>query len=289
MVPMAANDVWCIDFKGWFRTTSGTRCDPLTVLDSWSRYLIACEGLFECTRAEPVMKIFERLFEQHGLPKAILSDNGSPWASTGAGGLTKLSTWWIRLGIEPLRIQPGRPQENGRLERLHRTLKRETASPPAATPRLQQQRFDEWRHEYNHVRPHEVLGQRCPADFYSTSTQCYEGTPATFEYPEHWGVRRVYKNGQICWHDRMYYLTSALAGQDIGIESNPEQTSAMLYLGDYKIGVLDMISGNFSPPPRAIRLVGAGVPPPPPDAPPDLQLTASELLTRYSVLPMSLE
>ena len=155
------NDVWSIDFKGWFRTGDGVRIDPLTLQDAASRYLLVCNGLPR-PRGPHVRRVMERAFREYGLPAAIRSDNGPPFASVGLGSLSPLAIWWVKLGIVPERIEPGHPEQNGRLERLHRTLKAETASPPRATPRRQQRAFDTFRHTYNEDRPHEALGQQPP-------------------------------------------------------------------------------------------------------------------------------
>jgi transposase InsO family protein len=163
-----ANALWCVDFKGHFRLGDGTRCYPLTVMDAHSRYLIRCEGLIE-PDGKAVLPVFESAFSEYGLPAAIRTDNGPPFASIGPGGLTELSVWWIKLGILPERIEPGKPQQNGRHERMHLTLKQETALPPRATARAQQRAFDLFRRVYNEERPHEALGQKPPATFYERS------------------------------------------------------------------------------------------------------------------------
>ena len=157
-----ANAVWCLDFKGWFRTTNGTRIDPLTVQDATSRYLLACRGLTQ-PRGPEVHRVLERVWREYGLPRAIRTDNGPPFASLALGGLSALAVWWIKLGIRPERIAPGHPEQNGRLERLHRTLKAETTLPPKPSHRSQQRAFDAFRHGYNDQRPHEALGQQPPA------------------------------------------------------------------------------------------------------------------------------
>jgi putative transposase len=154
--------LWCIDFKGWFRTADWVRCDPLTVTDAYSRYLL-CTRLLARPDYPNCRSAMERVFREYGLPHALRSDNGTPFASVGAGGLSRLSVWWVKLGIMPERIEPGQPQQNGRHERMHRTLKAETAKPPAASPAAQQPRFDEFRIEFNQQRPHEALGQTPPA------------------------------------------------------------------------------------------------------------------------------
>ena len=165
------NDVWCIDFKGWFRTRDGERCDPLTVTDVYSRYLLACVIL--PPRTEKVRVAVKQLFERYGLPETIRSDNGPPFAGTGAGGLSRLSVGWLKAGIALERIDPGQPQQNGRHERMHKTLATETTRPPAASKERQQDRFDRFRQDFNANRPHEALGQQPPASFYRPSPRPY--------------------------------------------------------------------------------------------------------------------
>ena len=162
------NAVWSADLKGWFKTGDGQRCDPLTVTDNYSRYLIRCQAVRPVS-FETIQPVFVGAFHEYGLPQAIRTDNGTPFASTTLGGLSRLSIWWIKLGIIPERIGPGKPQQNGRHERMHRTLKEEAISPPQSTWRRQQIAFDRFRQEFNHQRPHESLDQRFPAEVYSPS------------------------------------------------------------------------------------------------------------------------
>src|SRR5262249_35530510 len=168
----APNDVWSVDFKGWFRTGDGRRCDPLTVSDACSRYLLACQAVRRADHRH-VQPLFDGLFCEFGLPRAIRSDNGPPFASVGARGLSRLSLWWLELGIPPERLAPGKPQQNGRHERMHGTLKTATAAPPAATLAAQQRRFNRFRREFNEERPHEALGQKPPASLYRASPRRY--------------------------------------------------------------------------------------------------------------------
>lgn len=168
----APNAVWCMDFKGWFLTADGRRCYPLTLLDAYSRYLLRCEALVD-PDGKHVQPILDSAFQEFGLPVAIRSDGGPPFASSGPALLTALSVWLLKLGLRVEIIAPSKPQQNGRLERLHRTLKAETASPPDDDDRAQQRRFDYWRHEYNVARPHEALGQRRPASVYVASRRSY--------------------------------------------------------------------------------------------------------------------
>ena len=191
-----ANDVWCTDFKGWFRTGDGRRCDPFTLSDAHSRYLLRCQAVARPDEAN-VRPIFEAAFQEHGLPMAIRSDNGPPFASPGVGGLSRLAVWWIKLGIRPERIVAGKPQQNGRHERVHRTLNQETATPPAASLAAQQERFDAFRAVYNNERPHEALGQQTPALLYEPSPRPYPDRVEHPHYGEEVAVRRVRSTGQI--------------------------------------------------------------------------------------------
>lgn len=211
------NEVWCIDFKGWCRTGDGQRCEPLTVTDQASRYLLCCQGL-SSTRTELVRPVLERVFQEYGLPQILRSDNGAPFASTGGCGLTELSVWWIELGVECERIQAGRPQQNGRHERMHRTLKEETMNPPARSLRQQQRRFDAFVQHYNRERPHEALGQQLPAALYQRSPRVYPERNPEPQYAPHWRVRKVTDGGQTRWNRGRLFVSHALAGKHIGFE-----------------------------------------------------------------------
>lgn len=231
------NATWCADFKGWFRTGDGSRCDPLTISDAFSRYLLRCQGLERISTAR-AKTIFESAFREHGLPLAIRTDNGPPFASKAVGGLSRLSVWWLRLGIVPERIELGQPQQNGRHERMHLTLKQETASPPRSSLRGQQRRFDEFRQEYNEQRPHEALDQRTPAEFYETSPRSYPSRLPEVEYGDNTVVRHVRRNGEIKWRGKRMYLTEVLAGEKIGLEPIAEGYWLM-YFCRMPLGVLD--------------------------------------------------
>lgn len=210
------NHVWCADFKGWFRTGDGVRCDPLTVSDAFSRMLLCSQAVGRPDEAH-VRPQFDRLFREYGLPLAIRTDNGPPFASVGAGGLSPLSAWWVKLGIRPERIQPGHPEQNGRHERLHRTLKQETAQPPAANGRAQQARFDAFRREYNNQRPHQALGQVPPATLYVPSLRPYPTQVADPAYSATAALRRVRSNGQIKWKGELVYIGEALVGELVAV------------------------------------------------------------------------
>lgn len=233
------NDVWCVDFKGWFRTGDGARCDPLTITDGATRYLVRCVGMGGGTDFAKVKPLFEAAFREYGLPRAIRSDNGPPFASTGLAGLSRLSVWWIRLGIRPERIRPGKPQENGRHERMHRTLKEATASPPAATLRAQQRAFDEFRAEYNLERPHEALGGRPPAwSYYASETMFPSRLINTEHYYTDLDVRKVKRSGEINWRGAPVYLTEALVGEHVGLEPAADGLWTVRF-ADLPLGVLD--------------------------------------------------
>jgi len=235
-------DTWCLDFKGWFRTRDGRRCDPLTVSDAASRYLLACR-IVEPTAAG-VDAVLERLLREHGLPRALRMDNGSPFASTGAGGLTRLSVKWLKLGIALERIAPGQPQQNGRHERMHRTLKAETLRPPAGDARAQQARFDAFRAEFNALRPHEALGQVTPASCYRGSPRPY---PAVIEDPVYRAdeaVRRVRSNGEIKWGGDLIFVSESLAGEPVGI-SETESGDWQVRFADVPLGTIERQSGKL--------------------------------------------
>jgi transposase InsO family protein len=232
----AANDVWCADYKGWVRSGDGRRCDPLTVTDAFSRFLLAAD-LVPRLDTEHARPVFERLFAEHGLPAAIRTDNGAPFASTGAGGLSALSIWWLKLGIRPERIEPGKPQQNGRHERMHRTML-EAMSPPAATAAAQQARLDAFRAEFNHERPHEALGQRAPARFYARSHRPYDERLREPVYDQEQAVRKVRCNGEIRWAGGMVYIGEALVGEPIALSETADGPMAVHYF-DVFLGYLD--------------------------------------------------
>src|SRR5881397_3258702 len=211
------NAIWTADFKGQFRTGNGVYCYPLTVQDGATRFLLGCRGLLAPTieASEPV---FARLFRRYGLPERIRTDNGAPFASNALGRLSTLSVWWVRLGIRPELIEPAHPEQNGRHERMHKTLKAETARPPRRTLAAQQRRFDWFRHRYNAERPHEALGQRLPASLYRESPRPYPATLLPITYPGHYEVRRVSRNGGIRWGSRWVNVSHVLAELDVGFE-----------------------------------------------------------------------
>ena len=236
------NDLWCIDFKGWFRTGKGDRVNPLTVEDAASRYLLVCHGLRQ-PRGSQVRPVLERAFREYGLPWAIRSDNGPPFASVGLGGLSSLSVWWVKLGIVPERIQPGHPEQNGRLERLHRTLKAETASPPQPTWQRQQRAFQDFRSSYNEERPHEALGQQPPARQYQPSARQYPSRVDSPEYESGMTVRRVRTNGEIKWNGGRVYLSEALVGEPVGLMPQDGRYWTV-HFGPLQIGLLDSYANH---------------------------------------------
>ena len=218
LAPMTAvNHTWTTDFKGHFRTGDHAYCYPLTLRDGFSRFVLRCQALagptYEATRPQ-----FERAFAEYGLPDRIRSDNGGPFASTGLRRLSRLSVWWLRLGIRLERIAPGHPEQNGSHEQFHSVLKAETARPPAANARAQQRRFDRFCAEYNDDRPHEALGDRTPASCYQPSRRALPRQVPPVEYPGHWEIRRVSPIGQISWEGHLLFLSGALAGEEVAFE-----------------------------------------------------------------------
>jgi transposase InsO family protein len=238
--PLGPNDLWPIDFKGHFRTGDGARCDPLTITDGFSRYLLCCEALARPTGAA-VRVAMERVFREYGLPRAIRSDNGAPFAGSGVLGLSALAVWWLKLGIVPERIAPGKPQQNGRHERMHRTLKAETATPPGASLAAQRQRFGAFRSEYNEQRPHEALGQQPPARCYVASPRRY---PARLEdplYPAPWLARRVRSNGEIRCAGELVFISQALAGEVMAIAEADDGFYRARFAG-LELGLIDPVA-----------------------------------------------
>lgn len=216
--PMTApNEIWTADFKGHFLTRDGLYCYPLTVADGFSRYLLACQALLSPSH-QGSRRVFRQLFQECGLPQIIRTDNGTPFASTALGRLSRLSVWWLRLGIYPELIEPAHPEQNGRHERMHRTLKAEATRPPSATSSAQQRRFNRFRQEFNAERPHEALGQRTPASVYQSSPRPFPRRVPEIEYPAHFEVRRVSRNGGIRWHSNWVNVSSVLAEEYLGLE-----------------------------------------------------------------------
>jgi putative transposase len=246
--PWAANISWSADFKGWFRTGNGVRCEPLTVTDGYSRYVLCCQAVPRVTFAE-VQPVLIRVFTEHGLPRALRTDNGNPFARRdGLGGLSRLSVWLLKLDVWPDRIAPRRPDMNGRHERMHRVLREDTASPPAANLVLQQRRFDEWRADYNGYRPHEALGQRCPATLYAASARRYPDPIGGWDYPADHHVRPVIGDGYMVWRDRPVYLSAALRGETVGVARRNDGDWAVRFRG-FDLAIVNDVSGALRPVP----------------------------------------
>ena len=242
----APNQIWTVDFKGQFRMRNGVYCYPLTILDHYSRYLLCCHGLTDIgsQHAKPQ---FLRLFRECGLPDAIRSDNGSPFASTGIHGLNRLNAWWLQLGITHQRITPGNPQQNGAHERMHRTLKAKATRPPAANLNLQQRVFNRFQRTYNELRPHEALDDETPASCWKPSTRAYPERIPPPEYPKHFEVRRVSNCGAFRLHSGQHFLSQALNGEHIGLEEIQD--------GVWNIVYYDTLLGRFDE--RTKKITGA--------------------------------
>jgi transposase InsO family protein len=241
----APNDLWCADFKGEFKLGSGQYCYPLTVTDHASRFLLLCEAL-DSTREAPAITAFEQLFRERGLPAAIRSDNGVPFASPNAlFNLSKLSVWWLRLGIDIERIKPGHPQQNGRHERMHLTLKKEATRPPGMNSLQQQARFDDFVAEFNHERPHEALDMKCPADHYTPSARSYDGLPE-LSYPLHDREVLVTACGRICLHRKRINVSGVLAGQKLGIKEVDDGIWLVTFM-QYDLGFIDLEQKTLQP------------------------------------------
>ena len=237
------NALWCIDFKGHFRVDN-TRCYPLTITDASSRYLLACVALGNM--ATPgVKRAMRAVFDQFGLPDAIRSDNGAPFASKAPAGLSELSVWWLKLGIRHERIEPGKPEQNGRHERMHLTLKHETCLAPCRSLRAQQRAFDRFRAEFNDVRPHEALGQCPPAELYQRSPRRLPANERRddFRYPDHFETLRVTKTGMIVWNRTTILISPVLRNELLGFEWNDEG-AWHVFLGPLRLGTLSRYRGK---------------------------------------------
>lgn len=232
----APNDTWSADFKGQFKTGDGIYCYPLTVTDGFSRYLLGCQALYS-TAVVTAKPVFTRLFKEYGLPKRIRTDNGVPFATNTLARLSSLSAWWIRLGILPELIEPGKPQQNGRHERMHRTLKAEATRPPAGNLAAQQRKFNCFRAEFNNVRPHEALDQETPASVYEASPREMPSKLPPLEYPDRFEVRYVSANGGIRWNCEWVNVSIVCAGEYVGLEEIDDGLWNV-YFGPLKIGRL---------------------------------------------------
>lgn len=237
------NRVWSADYKGQFRTGDGHLCYPLTISDNTSRYLLSCRGLHSPCYAD-TRQWFEWTFREYGLPEAIRNDNGTPFAGRGLTGLSRLSVWWIKLGIRPERIEAGKPYQNGRHERMHRTLKEDTANPPAVSLSAQQERFEEFRRLYNEDRPHEALGQRPPTTAYEPSDKRYIEKVRGPQYDEGIEVRRVKRGGEIIFKGSSYFITEVLAGEQVGLREVSDGCHKV-HFGFHPIGIIDLRLGKI--------------------------------------------
>jgi transposase InsO family protein len=242
------NALWCADYKGEFRMGDRRYCDPLTITDYSSRYLLACEGM-ESTKSTFAFAVFERAFKEYGLPEVIRTDNGAPFASCNAlFGLSRLAVWWLRLGIGIERIQPGRPEQNGRHERMHLTLKREATKPPSFNLLQQQSRFEDFVTVYNHERPHQALGGKYPGQLYTPSPRQYR-VPDEPDYPFHDRAVRVTQCGRICIGKRKINLSTVFAGQVVGLREEDDGIWLVSFL-DYDLGFFDEVEGRVEPGPN---------------------------------------
>lgn len=235
---LAPNDVWSADYKGEFRTGNGIYCYPLTVTDGYSRYLLGCQALNSTAVAE-AKPVFTRLFKEYGLPQRIRTDNGVPFATNTLARLSRLSAWWVRLGILPELIEPGKPQQNGRHERMHRTLKAETTRPAAGSLAAQQRKFNTFREEFNNERPHEALDMQTPACLYRSSTREMPAKLPPFEYPDRFELRYVSANGGIRWKKHAWVNVSTVCiGEYVGLEEIDDGIWNV-YFGALKLGRLN--------------------------------------------------
>jgi putative transposase len=250
----AANDVWCIDFKGWFLTGDGTHCEPLTLSDAYSRYLLRCQAMTRLD-TDHVWPVLDAAFREFGLPWRLRSDNGSPFASRGAGGLSKLSVKVIKAGVVPERIAPGKPQQNGRLERLHLTLLQDTADPPARSLREQLERLRSFQRLYNEERPHQALGNDTPAEHYAVSPRRFDGVLSEPNYSADHEVRYVRHNGEIRWRGDTIYISEALIGEPVGLLENQDGSSTVCY-GPITLGVIAHDGDRLRKPKRRRRTCG---------------------------------
>jgi hypothetical protein len=234
-----------MDFKGWFRTGDGNRCDPFTITDAYSRYLIRCQAVARMDTAH-VLAICEAAMREYGVPERIRTDNGNPFSGLGVMGLSRLSLSWVRLGIVHERIQPGKPQQNGRHERMHRTLKQDTTNPSAKTLHAQQKRFDEFVRVYNHERPHEALGNETPGSIYVPSSRLLPRYTKAHQYPAHFQTRRVNDAGDISWHKSRVFISEVFRGEDIALEK-VEENFYRVYFCSLEVGEFNVDDMRFRP------------------------------------------
>jgi putative transposase len=238
-----ANQIWCADFKGWFQTGDRKRCDPLTITDAHSRYLLRCH-ITPKTDTVHVAAIFDATFHEYGLPLVIHTDNGVPFASVAPGGLSRVSMRWVKLGIVPERSRPASPQDNGRHERMHSTLKQATLAPPERNPRLQQEAFDRFQHDYNHERPHEALANATPASYYTASPRLMPRRLPELEYGDDVQVRRISQQGSLKWKNERTFISEIFAYEWLGLRAVNERCQEVLY-GPVRLGFLDTFRHQF--------------------------------------------
>jgi transposase InsO family protein len=244
VAPLQANDSWSADFKGWFRTGDGVRCEPLTISDNFSRYLLVSHAVPRPT-FDAIKPLFVNAFRENGLPLSLRTDNGSPFANRrGLAGLSRFSIWLLKLNIWPERIAPGRPDQNGRHERMHRTLKQDAATPTAPTISIQQDRLDAWRVDFNTNRPHEALGQRCPASVHRPSPRHYPETLTGWDHPADHHLRKVDRDGYIRWQDARLYLTEALIAEQVAIAQRDDGQWLVRFRA-FDLAVIDAETGTL--------------------------------------------
>ena len=276
------NRVWCGDFKGWSRTQDGARIDPLTISDACTRYLLRCQAVEKMDTAR-VQAIFEAAFREYGVPEAIRTDNGAPFASRAIAGLSRLAVWWMKLGIVPERIQPAHPEQNGRHERMHLTLQQETMSPMAANRRSQQRRFDQFRSEYNQQRPHEALAMGTPDSCYKASPRPYPARLCEPEYDTSLLVRRAHLRGQFSWKHDDVFVSETLIGERIGLEPIDERWYT-IYFATFPLGRFDSRTRTVHRLPAAdFHRADAGEGEPPPSPAPHPQKPDQNLSTMSPV------
>lgn len=237
------NQIWSADFKGQFRLGNKRYCYPLTISDNYSRFLLACDGMYRPTLKDAITS-FQKVFYLYGLPDVIRTDNGVPFAGTSIGGLSRLSIWWLKLGVLPERIDPGCPEQNGRHERMHRTLKEATTKPPQSNLRKQQEQFNKFLKEYNDERPHSALSKQCPGEVYLSSNRPLPSKLPEISYPKEFEIRMCRSNGEIKWEGKKYFISELLHNEPIGIEVVDDGKLA-LYYSKLKLAILDLKEGKI--------------------------------------------
>ncbi len=235
--PQAPNELWTIDFKGQFQLGNRRWCFPLTLVDDYSRYVLCCDGVSKVSR-EQILPSLRKAFRRYGLPQYIRSDNGPPFATNGVVGLSKLGVWWTKLGIRQERIHPGKPQQNGRHERMHRTLKQEALAVIQADMPQQQRALNRWRKNFNEIRPHQALDNRPPTQLYQPSARAYRQPPAEVSYPSDYAVRKVRKQGSFKWHSKLLFISEALIGEPLGLKQIDDHRWHIYFI-DLKIAMMD--------------------------------------------------